>query len=177
MRDNLRLSEKDAQEQGDSIYYFTHTYDDIHWGRDEYNNNMIDKAIANPNAPIYTGQQFRGLKLLSDDMPAGVTPRQYLQRILDTGVWKENGATSFSASLHVAEDFAGVHHPFIGENRIPVIVHYQGRTGMPIKHMSAFAHENEVLHSQKQMKDGYDIVEHHWEGGVAHITIKDRKRK
>lgn len=176
MRNTLGLNEKDAQEQGNAINYFTVNYDDIHWGRDDYRNDMIDKAIANPNAPIFTGEQFRGLSLDGDNMPAGTTVRQFLQRILDTGEWKEAGATSFSASLHVAQDFAKTYiSP--GPNHVSVIVHYQGRTGMPIKHMSEFPHENEVLHSRRQMKNGYDIVEQHWENGVVHITIKDRKRK
>ena len=174
MRDHLGLSEKDAREQGDAINYFSHTYDDIHNDRDDYRNDLINKAIANPNAPIYTGEQFRGLSIKLKNMPAGLTPMQFIEKIIHEGEWRENGATSFSASISVARDFAEsyYHNP----NQIPVIIHYQGPHGMPIKHLSEFSYENEILHSQKQMKGGYDIVEHHWDGHEFHMTIKNKRK-
>ena len=174
MRDRLGLSEKDAREQGEAIHFFSHTYDDIHNDRDNYRNDLINKAIASPNAPTYTGEQFRGLSIDLHNMPAGVTPMDFINKVIREGEWRENGATSFSASISVARDFARSysHSP----DHIPVIIHYQGPHGMPIKHLSQFPHENEILHSQKQMKGGYDIVESHWDGHEFHMTIKNKKK-
>lgn len=176
----LRVSREDAERYGDSINYFTSDYESIHDGTDTYNNEQINRAIENKNAPVYSGMQWRGLHLDIENMPAGVTPRQFIEKIIRGGVWKENGATSFSASRAIAEHtFADIDHWQNGPNRVPVVIRYQGRTGMPIKHMSDFTHEDEVLHSQKQMKRGYDIVDHHWEKNntVVYITIADKRRK
>lgn len=180
MRDTLKINEQDAKEQGDAINYFTGGgYGPIHDGSDTYYNDLIDKAIANPNSPIYTGEQFRGIKLWNSDMPTGITTREYIQTIIDKGLWSENGATSFSAHMSVAEDFGGVHGYMRGHDYTSVIIKYQGHTGMPIKHISDFEHEKEVLHSRQQMKRGYDIVDHSWssDGGTVTITIRDKKRK
>ena len=176
----LKVGREDAQRYGDSINYFTSNYESIHDGTDEYNNAQINAAIENRNAPVYSGVQWRGLHLDAENMPAGVTPRQFIENIIKGGVWKENGATSFSATRRIAEEnFAGVSSYSNGPDRVPVVIQYQGRTGMPIKHMSDFSHEDEVLHSQRQMKRGYDIVEHHWakNNTVVYITIADKKRR
>lgn len=179
MIDNLRLSRDDADEQAKAINYFTDTYTEIHNGEDTYRNDMIDRALDNRNAPVYSGEQYRGIRIRSNDMPNGVTMRQFIQDIINSGTWKENGATSFSATKRIAESFAGLHYSSAGRDYIPVMINYKGRHGMPIKHMSEFASEDEVLHSRKQMKGGYDIVSHRWadDGSAVYITLRDRKRK
>ena len=181
MQDYLGVDESEARTMQDAINHFTYDYEDIHWGRDEYRNDLIDRVLEHPNAPVYSGEQYRGLHFDAVDMPKGVTPRQAIEKILKSGVWKEEGATSFSASHHVAADnFASVNHSMNnGVDRIAMVITYKGRTGMPIKHMSDFASENEVLHSRKQMTKGYDIVDYNWrsDGGAVFVTIADRKRK
>lgn len=172
----LNTNEAQAQLDEETVWSFTGGgFDDMHWDRNTAGNDVIDAIIDNANSPVYVGEQFRGLKIRESDMKNGVTPEQFIKNIINSGVWTEPGATSFSASSSVAESFAGWNGSHDGY--ISVVVKYpNATTGMPIKHLSRFSYEDEVLHSRKQMKKGYAIQQTQWLPGNKQvvITVKDR---
>lgn len=171
--DTLNVDDLRAQIYNDTVYGFTgNDFRAIHRNENETGNNIIDDIIDNPNSPVYADTQFRGLKFFGE---SGLTPRQEVEAILASGIWKEPGATSFSASRHVANDFAS--WDSTSSSSVSVVVVYSNpTTGMPIKHLSRFAFEDEVLHSRKQMTNGYAITGSQWsaDGRRVEIYIKDR---
>ena len=176
LRNTLNTSNSQAEKNEETIYSFTGGgFKAMHNNTNKAGNDIIDAVIDNPLSPVYVGQQFRGLKIYASDMEKGVTPEQFVNNIIKGGVWSEQGATSFSASRGVANSFAGWNGNQNGY--ISVIVHYpKATTGMPIKHLSRFDYEDEVLHSRKQMTNGYNIINSQWLPGKKKIiiTVADR---
>lgn len=171
LMDNVGLSKQEAERGADTIYDYTGSgYDEIHNGTDKEGGDIIDAIIHNPNAPVYTGSQYRGIFVSQDNLDyftgGGITPREYLENILKTGVWKEPGVSSFSSNIQTAFSFGKFDYQWKTQNDISVLIVYDnGKSGMPIKHMSGLPGENEVLHSGKQMRDGLDIVQYNWVDG------------
>ena len=159
-------------------------YDVIHDGTNKAANDIIDAILDNSKAPIFTGEQFRGVYVSPDAAKkfGGTTPREYLNYIISTGEWKEPGATSFSATQSVAEDFGKFYLDKRLNGGVSVLLSYRsGRSGMPFKHLSSFPGEDEVLHSGKQMHDGMKIVSHEWKDGYRglelYLVLDDKKKK
>lgn len=175
LMNHLGVSESEAQQGQKTIYHFTGGgFGDMHKDIDKAGNDVIDSIIGNPNSPVFDGIQFRGLSIEPGDMVAGVTPRQFIENIINGGVWREQGATSFSATRSVADDFAGWHST--GDHVSMVLIYENGTTGMPIKHMSMFSYEDEVLHSRQQMKNGYNITGHQWLDD-RHVVVRIADRR
>lgn len=186
LMENLGVSRSLAESANSAIYDYTlDAYDVIHSGEDD-RGLTIDDIIHNPNAPVYTGAQYRGLFITQDGLDeftgGGMTPREYLENILKTGVWKEPGVSSFSASQGVAMNFGKFNNSWKEKDSVSVMLHYtNGKSGMPIKHLSQIPGEDEILHSGEQMREGMDIAEFRWYNGPKglelHITVTDKPVK
>lgn len=165
----MGMSPHEALESAQTIVDYTGSaYHDIHSGSNKAGNDAIDRWIENPNSPVYTGPQYRGMEMSMADANA----------ILSKGVYAEKGATSFSAKKSVAEVFAGIwsHKYPAASNVVHVMVQYNGgKRGMPIKHMSKCTNEDEVLHSGASMKKGFNITSYKWAAGnkELYITVDD----
>ncbi len=186
LMDNVGLSKQDAEKGSSAIHAYTGSaYDDIHNGTDTVRGDIIDNIIHNAKSPVFTGEQYRGLYISQDRLDeftgGGVKPSDYLQNIIKTGVWKEPGVSSFSSTQATARSFGKFDYSWKDSNDVSVMLTYKdGKSGMPIKHMSGIPGENEVLHSGRQMRNGLDIVDYKWKHGKKgtelHITVTDRKK-
>ena len=181
--DNMGMSQDEAERAEEAINFYSIDYDEIHRGVDTARNEAIDNALDNPRAPVFTGDTYRGLYIDSYGLKkygnGTITPREYLENILKSGIWIEQGATSFSSSRSTAESF-GKFSWSKSDGSVSVMVHYSdGKSGMPIKHLSEIPSENEVLHSGKQMKNGLPITKHEWTNGgkELHIYVTDNEPK
>lgn len=165
----MGLSHADAVAGANSIQYFTGGgYHSVHNGSDTKRNDDIDKWVEHPNAPIYTGTQYRGMTVSEDTAKA----------ILNSGIYRDTGATSFSASESEAKSFASISssHNYGSWEDVHVLVTYAGgKRGMPIKHISHFPWEDEVLHSRSDMQKGFKITGYKWAAGnhELYITVDD----
>lgn len=187
LMDNLGLSRDEAEMGQETIYDYTlDTYEAIHSGDDMLRGNIIDGIIHNPNAPVYTGEQWRGIFVSQDNLDeftgGGITPVDYLWNIIQTGTWKEPGVSSFSSSKSTARSFAKADNKWRTKGDVSVILYYtDGKSGMPVKHLSQLPGENEILHSGAQMRNGLDIKEYKWynknNGVELHITVTDKPVK
>lgn len=179
---NMNMSRDEAEKAEEAINYYSLEYEDIHQGKDVARNDIIDKTFDNPLSPVFVGDTFRGLYVspsVVEKIAGGnsITPREYLQNVVDSGIWKEPGATSFSSSRKIAEGF-GKFYMDKSDGSVSVLVHYSdGKSGMPIKHLSEIPRENEVLHSGRQMKDGMPITKYEWtnSGRELHIYVTDNE--
>lgn len=175
-KDTLQTNDAQANTDQSTIWDFTGSgFTDMHTNVNTEGNDVIDAIINNPNSPVYVGDQFRGLKIWGSNMESGVTPEQFIKNIIKGGIWREEGATSFSASEDVANSFAAWNNDQSGYVSVKV-KYVNPTTGMPIKHLSRFSYEDEVLHSRNQMTNGYKIVKSKWSSGgkKVEITIADR---
>lgn len=175
-KDTLQTNDAQANTDQSTIWDFTGSgFTDMHTNVNTEGNDVIDAIINNPNSPVYVGDQFRGLKIWGSNMESGVTPEQFIKNIIKGGIWREEGATSFSASEDVANSFAAWNNDQSGYVSVKV-KYVNPTTGMPIKHLSKFSYEDEVLHSRSQMTNGYNIINSKWSNDRKKvvITIADR---
>lgn len=171
-RNNMGMSIADARRAADTVLFFSRggdnfMHNNLDEGNGKANNKIIDAVIDNPMSPTYSRQQFRGLLFKNADFNGDAATA--VRSIISNGKWAENGASSFSASFSVARRFARWSGMF-NNSGVSVILHYTGGDGMPIKHLSSFPSEDEVLHSRKQMTSGYRIVNHRWTDS-RHVEI------
>ena len=181
-KNNMGMSDYDAAEAAEIFLEYSRRGDTpLHENTNVEGNDLLDKIIHARNAPVFSGEQHRGIYIDQDvlkKLGAGnITPVEYMQRIIQSGRWKEPGATSFSASESIARSFARVSYSGAGE--VSVLIHYSGgRSGFPMRHLSSFPGENEVLHSRRQMRNGMRIRRHKTErssygGTIFHIYVDD----
>ena len=173
LQNTLNTSSDQAINDEATVWNFTGGgFTAMHNNTNTVGNDVIDAIIDNPTSPVYVGTQYRGLKFYGKH---GKTPQEGLNALINGGVWTEKGATSFSAKKSVAEGFAGWHGNS-GSYVRTVVVYQNPTTGMPIKHLSRFDYEDEVLHSRKQMTNGYKITSHQWlnNGKKVIIYITDK---
>lgn len=126
--------------------------------------DMIKEHVENVeeyirNAPKWEGETFRGLGLSKDD----------LESVLNSGTIQNGALTSWSSSIKVAEEYARENGRIPG--RVKVILHCTDqKMGTPIKHLSHYTREDEVLCSSKSE---YKILRHEEIGDVTHIYLKE----
>ena len=186
-KDTMGMDDKTARESAEAFLYFSHHGDyEAHRniGKGVKTNDLLDRAIEAPNAPVYTGVQHRGLLLTKDDIAKtlgtkrAVSPREYINTIISSGVWKEPGATSFGTSGYdSAKSWAKVLYPHT-DGEVSVIVEYAGgKSGFPMAHLSRYPGEREALHSRKQMRKGMPITGHKWssDGKLVTIYVTDKR--
>ena len=183
-QDHMGMNYAEAKEAAEAFLYYSYHGDyeahrDI--GKGVTTNDILDKVINANNAYIYTGTQHRGIKITRDGLSkmgiTGVTPRQFINSILKTGVWKEPGATSFGAGGEMAaKAWAGYYSSSLksGGGVSCVVEYVGGKTGFPMRHLSKFPNENEVLHSRREMSRGMQIVDYKWDGHYVKIRVTDR---
>ena len=184
IQDITGMSKAEAEEAAHLMNsYSEDLYDEIHDGSNEDANRIIDSIIHNPNAPVFTGVQYRGVFVSTYNLKnfSSLSPREYLDNIIKSGVWREPGASSFSADKSVARDFGGFDRSSRDSDSIAVMVTYKGgKSGLPFKHMSSLPREDEVLHSGRQMREGMSIVKHEYiqgkTGTELHIEVDDLKK-
>ena len=174
--DHMGMTPAKAKEAADMFLYFTYHGDyEMHRniGKGVHGNDVLDKVVGAPNAPVYTGQQYRGLVIsragLKKYIGIDVNPRDYINSVIKSGVWRETGGTSFTTSSSTANLFGSD----VGYGDVKVVVSYKGKTGFPIRHLSHYPGENEVFHSRAQMTKGYRIANSTWSGDTVYIDIKD----
>ena len=155
-------------------YYSSMGYHNIHTGKDVKNQKLIDKMLDDPKAPVYGKNSYRGMDIDTHDTN-GKDPKQYIMEVINSGVWKEKGISSFSASKNVAMGSYfgnfGASNPS-NPNRIHVLLTYKGHTvGMPFKHISECTSEDEVLMSSTVAKKGWKITKWHTNKGGNEFFI------
>lgn len=171
--DNMGLSRDEAYRAADTFLFYSRggdkfMHNDMDEGNGKANNAVIDRIVDDPRSPVFASEHYRGLHF--DDSDFGGNARGAIMNILSSGVWRENGATSFSASLDIAHNFGGWSSADY-RNGVSITIHHPGGSGMPMKHLSSFAHEDEVVHSRKQMKKGMKILRHKWSDNKKRIDI------
>lgn len=180
-QDNMGMNAADAEKAANIFLKYSKRGDTpLHNDTDKAGNDLLDKIIHTGNAPVYSGNQFRGMHITGlalQTRGVNVTPEQYIQGIIKGGVWKDAGATSFSASERVAHGFANSQSVRPGD--ASVILHYEaGKSGFPMQHLSSYPGEREVLHSRAQMRKGMKIASSRTEknkrgGTIYHIYLTD----
>lgn len=154
--DNLGYSERDAYSLVDDIEYYTdrgfhgihnQNFDDYCQLNEPASRNL-DRMLNHPNMPKYKGVCYRGLKWSLFDSEG-------LEKILNSGIWKEPGITSFSTSKEDAAKFASVdslHNPIM-------ITLLNNRHGCEIGFLSQGGGEGEVLYPSIIAERGLKIVD------------------
>jgi len=84
-------------------------------------------------APKREGVQYRGTTI----------PKVVLDKVIETGVYKDPGILSTSVHEHIARSFAKKHIPKDGD--VPVILEIHSKNGTDIRRLSQNPHEGEVL--------------------------------
>ena len=84
-------------------------------------------------APKREGVQYRGTTI----------PKDVLDEVIETGVFKDPGILSTSVHEHIARSFAKKHIPKDGD--VPVILEIHSKNGTDIRRLSQNPHEGEVL--------------------------------
>lgn len=154
------LTEQEAKDTIDAAENYSMSgYSKIHNGKSPKETALIDAMIEDPNAPVYSGKQYRGIHVSTSDL-GGQDPKEWIENIIKGGVWKEPGVSSFSAKKSTAMGFGHFGHNHPGEISI-LITNHGKTTGMPFKHISECTSEDEVLHSAKQMLAGIKITGYH----------------
>ena len=153
------LSDEEAEATIDAAVNYSEVgYKKIHNGQSPSETRLIDAMIEDPSTPVYDGDTYRGIQIFPSKI--GMDPKEYIENIIKTGVWREPGVSSFSSTRDVAEDFGGfLDHYSSYDDSIHVMIINRGRSkGMPFKHISNHSGENEVLMSSKTMLRGLKIV-------------------
>ena len=137
-------------------------YKPIHKGKKPEKTKLIDQMIDDPNSPVYGKNSYRGLCVTSSKI-GGQDPIAWIQNVIASGVWKETGVSSFSASKSTAMSFGAFGSSYSGnKDVIHILITNKGHTtGMPFKHISLCSSENEVLQSSTTMKKGMKIIGWH----------------
>lgn len=144
-------------------HYSNGGYGAIHNGKSKKEQDLIDKMINDAKAPVYGKNVYRGLAITKGDTH-GMDPKQYVMNIINAGVWKEPGISSFSATKTVA--MGGLFGEFGSSNpsnkdKVHILITYKGhKTGMPFKHISVCSSEDEVL-MPSSIKKGLKITKWH----------------
>ena len=84
-------------------------------------------------APKREGVQYRGTTI----------PKDVLDKVIETGVFKDPGILSTSVHEHIARSFAKKHIPKDGD--VPVLLEIHSKNGTDIRRLSQNPHEGEVL--------------------------------
>lgn len=171
--DNMGLNHDDAYRAADVFLFYSRggdsfMHNDLDEGNGKINNGIIDNVLDNPMSPIFANDHHRGLFFYDSNF--GGNARNAINDILSGGVWRENGATSFSSSLETAHSF-GKWSASDYLNGVAITIHHPGGSGMPMKHLSSFSSENEVVHSRKQMKKGMKIKRYKWSENHKQVDI------
>lgn len=175
---NMGMSHNDAQQAADVFLFYSRGGDTfMHWNQDDgngkANNDVVDRVLSDPKSPVFSGEHYRGLFL--DDSKFNGNAKKEIQKIIKKGTWKEEGATSFSSSLNTAHNFGGWNSTGF-RNGVAVTVIHSGGSGMPMKHLSSYPGENEVIHSRKQMLNGMKILRAEWVSDKqVNIYVEDKK--
>lgn len=147
-------------------HYSLSGYHSIHWGNSPDETAKIDSMIEDPKAPVYGKNSYRGIMVTTSSLAThGVTvsAKDWVMNIINSGVWKEPGVSSFSATKSTAMSFGhfGSSNP-VNQDKIHILITNKGHTkGMPFKHISECTSENEILQSSKTMKSGMKIIGWH----------------
>ena len=158
-------------------------YEAIHAGYDPHSTDLIDSMIEDPKAPVYGKNSYRGMDVTVADLgmfgSSTANVKEWIMGIINSGVWKEPGVSSFSASKKTAMNFGGFHHSNpSNKDKIHILITNKGHSkGMPFQHISSFgSYEKEVLMSSKTMKAGMKIVSWHTNkaGNEFFIDVDDR---
>lgn len=151
-------------------------YGSIHNGNNADATKKIDAMIEDPKAPVYGKTTYRGIHVSKADLN-GQDPHEWIENIIKSGVWKEPGVSSFSASKQTAMSFGHFSKSKAGnKNEIQILITNHGHTkGMPFKHISVCTSENEVLQSSKTMIAGMKITGFHTNkaGNEYYIEVDD----
>ena len=98
-------------------------------------------------APKREGVQYRGTTI----------PKDVLDKVIETGVFKDPGILSTSVHEHIARSFAKKHIPKDGD--VPVLLEIHSKNGTDIRRLSQNPHEGEVLFPMQS------------EFNVDHVTV------
>lgn len=121
----------------------------------------VDKMLENSKAPVYDGEIYRGLVIMSKN---GKNAVDQVWDAIKTGVWNEPGLTSYSTKKSVAEKTSFGNIKSSDKNSVSVIiVDKSNQTGVPIQHLSVFgSHEAEVLKPSSIRDRGSKILSYKW---------------
>lgn len=174
---SVELSEQEINDTIDAAEnYSLSGYTDIHNGNSPKETALIDAMIEDPNAPVYGKTQYRGIHVSRSDIN-GADPKEWVEDIIKTGVWKEPGVSSFSSSESTAKGFGHFGYGG-GDDEVHILIVNNGHTtGMPFKHLSECTSENEVLHSAKQMLKGMAITGYYTKNGNEYYIHVDDSKK
>ena len=156
-------------------HYSLGGYRDIHNGNNAKEEALIDFLINHPNVPQFMGKTYRGVHIKSD--LHGMTADEKIMSIINGGVWKEPGITSFSIDRSTAEDFADVSGTSKNTSKTgprSVILESDNKSGMPFRHLSNLSYENEILMPSSVKHRGWDIQSWRREGNTYILKVKER---
>ncbi len=156
MKSVTGTSEYESDLMTQATYDYTgNYYDDIHDGTDTDRIQQIDKFLNNPNVPVYSGTTYRGVEI-RPSKDGSKTAYEVAQQLVSANNWKEPGITSFSTEISTARSFAGTHSNPDKRCGI-VIINEQNLSAVPVKHLSHYFNENEVLHPSSIKDRGFKI--------------------
>ena len=156
MKSVTGASEYESDLMTQATYDYTGSYyDAIHDGSDTDRIQQIDKFLNNPNVPIYSGTTYRGVTIYPPK-DKSKTAYEVARQLISADTWKEPGITSFSTEISIAKGFAGSSSNPAAKVGI-VVVNEQNLSAVPVKHLSKFFGENEVLHPSSIKDRGFKI--------------------
>ena len=175
---SVELSDQEINDTIDAAENYSMSgYTAIHNGNSPKETALIDAVIEDPNAPVYGKTQYRGIHVSKSDLN-GQDPKEWVEDIIKTGVWKEPGISSFSSSESTAKSFGHFNSDYDDDDEVHILIINDGHmTGMPFKHLSECTSENEVLHSSKQMLNGMAITGYYTQNGNEYYIHVDDSKK
>ena len=137
--------------------------------------NLIDRVLGGKNTPVYKGAVYRGVKYRDGEAE--------LRKIIKNGQWNEKGITSFSSYPGIADNFSDATSKSTSE--ISVILRVpagKNISGVPFKHMSMYASEDEVLMPSSVRNRGWTITKSTWTTNkhgrkVVYLDIEENIRR
>lgn len=152
------LSMKEAGDAHEGIQAFSdYGYKDIHNYSDEKNyynisgkqrSDAIDKYLNSPSIPKYKGNLYRGMTIRTDNLSG-------IDKMLESGIWKEPGITSFSTDEKQA-------HLYSNPDSLSSAIHITLKNNThasTIGHLSIGGGEREALYPSS-IKNGLKIVDY-----------------
>lgn len=136
---------------------------------------LIDRVLGGKNTPVYKGEIYRGVRYQDGEAK--------LRKIIKSGQWNEKGITSFSSYAGIADNFSDATSKSTSE--ISVILRVpagKNISGVPFKHMSKFASEDEVLLPSSVKNRGWTITKATWTTNkhgrkVVYLDIEENIRR
>lgn len=137
--------------------------------------NLIDRVLGGKNTPVYKGAIYRGVKWEAGEAA--------LRKTIKNGQWTEKGITSFSSYPGIADNFSDVtSRKTDGISVILRVPAGKNISGVPFKHMSVYASEDEVLMPSSVRNRGWTITKSTWTTNkhgrkVVYLDIEENIRR